>query len=50
VNLIDRQVEVYSDPTADGYQSAQVFRPGEEIPVVIAGIEAGRIRVSEILP
>jgi Uma2 family endonuclease len=50
VNLNDRQVEVYSDPSADGYRSAEVFGPGEAVPVMIAGIEAGRIKVSDILP
>jgi len=50
VNLNDRQVEVYSDPAEDGYRSGEVFRPGDEVPVVIAGFEAGRIKVSDILP
>jgi Uma2 family endonuclease len=50
VNLNDRQVEVYSDPGADGYRSAEVFAPGQEVPVIIAGIEVGRIKVADILP
>jgi Uma2 family endonuclease len=50
VNLNDRQVEVYSDPAADGYRSIEVLGPGEEVPVVIAGVEVGRIKVSDILP
>jgi len=50
VNLNDRQVEVYSLPAEDGYRSGEVFQPGDEIPVVIAGVEVGRIKVSEILP
>ncbi len=50
VNLNDRQVEVYSLPAEDGYRSVEVFRPGDEVPLVIAGVEAGRIKVSDLLP
>jgi Uma2 family endonuclease len=50
INLIDRQVEVYSRPSARGYRSSRVYKPGEDIPVVIAGSEAGRIAVADILP
>ncbi len=50
VNLNDRQVEVYSAPADDGYGSVEVFRPGDAVPVVIAGVEAGRIKVSDLLP
>ncbi len=50
VNLVDRQVEVYSDPTPDGYRSMQIFTPGQDIPVAIDGVEVGRIAVADILP
>jgi Uma2 family endonuclease len=50
VNLNDRQIEVYSDPSADGYRSAEVFVPGQEVPVIIARIEVGRIKLTDILP
>ena len=50
VNLVDRQVEVYSDPTPDGYQSRVDFKPGQDFPVIIEGVEVGRIRVDDILP
>jgi len=50
VNLNERQVEVYSDPAEDGYRRREVFRPGGEVPLVIAGVEAGRIKVCDILP
>src|SRR5262249_53273480 len=33
VNLVDRQVEVYSNPRARRYRSSQVYRPGQEVPV-----------------
>jgi Uma2 family endonuclease len=50
VNLVDRQVEVFSRPSARGYRSSRVYKPGEEIPVVIAGAVVGRIPVAAILP
>jgi Uma2 family endonuclease len=50
VNLVDRQVEVFSGPSARGYRSSRVYKPGQEIPVVIAGAEVGRIPVAAILP
>jgi Uma2 family endonuclease len=50
VNLVDRQVEWYTLPYADGYHSRQDFTPGEEVPVILDGIEVGRIPVTDILP
>jgi Uma2 family endonuclease len=50
INLVDRQVEVYTLPYADGYHSRQDFTPGQDVPVVIDGVETGRIRVADILP
>jgi Uma2 family endonuclease len=50
VNLVDRQVEVYTLPYVDGYHSRQDFAPGQELPVVIDGALAGRVRVADVLP
>jgi Uma2 family endonuclease len=50
INLVDRRVEVYTDPTPAGYNSCQFFSAGEEVPVVVAGTVVGRIAVSDILP
>jgi Uma2 family endonuclease len=50
VNLVDRQVEVYTRPNSDGYGSCQIFVVGEDVPVVIDGELAGLIAVSDILP
>jgi Uma2 family endonuclease len=50
VNLVDRQVEVYSNPRAGKYRSGQVFKPGQEVPVVIERVRVGRIAVADILP
>jgi Uma2 family endonuclease len=52
VNLVDGQVEVYSDPDRDTgtYRSRVDYRPGQDIPVLIDGQEVGRIAVAELLP
>jgi Uma2 family endonuclease len=50
VNLVDRQVEVYSNPRRGQYRSSQVFKPGQDVPIVIDGVEVGRIAVADLLP
>jgi Uma2 family endonuclease len=50
VNLVDRQVEVYTKPGPRGYRSTEVFKEGQSVPVVIDGREVGRIAVDDILP
>ena len=50
VNLVDGHVDVYTGPCPTGYRSRQVFNPGQTVPVVIDGIEFGRIAVTDILP
>jgi Uma2 family endonuclease len=50
INLVDRQVEVYTLPYADGYHSRQDYTANDEVPVVIDGAEVGRIAVADILP
>ncbi len=58
VNLVDRQIEVYSNPTgpvvtgADSavYRRREVFGPDDTVPVVIAGREVGSIRAADLLP
>jgi Uma2 family endonuclease len=50
VNLVDRQVEVYSDPCPTGYQSRQDFQPGQHVPLTIDGVKQGSIAVSDVLP
>jgi Uma2 family endonuclease len=54
VNLVNRQVEVYSDPTGPGkkpdYLQHQVYAAADTIPVVLDGREVGRIAVADILP
>jgi len=50
VNLVDRQLEVYTDPGPAGYGSRQILKAGQDVPVVVAGNELGRIPVAGILP
>lgn len=53
VNLIDRQVEVYTLPRGGKtptYRGRVVYGPGQAVPVVIAGQTLGAIPVSELLP
>ena len=50
VNLIDRQVEVYTGPSSDIYSSCIVFKAGQSVPLVNGGVKVGQIAVGEILP
>jgi Uma2 family endonuclease len=50
INLVDRQVEVYSHPQPDGYATCDVYRPGESVPVVLDGKIVGQIAVDDMLP
>ena len=50
VNLVDRQIEVYSDPRPDGYATLAIYRSGQHVPVVLDGNIVGQIVVDEILP
>jgi Uma2 family endonuclease len=50
VNLVDRQVEVYSRPGKSGYKSRVDFKPGQQVPVTIGGQPLRPIAVDDILP
>jgi hypothetical protein len=50
INLVERQVEVYADPSPAGYLATEIFPDGQSVPVVIDGQQLGRIDVSDILP
>jgi Uma2 family endonuclease len=54
VNLVEGQVEVYSGPSGPsepvGYRHCEVYRPGGQVPLVIAGIDVGHIPVVDLLP
>jgi Uma2 family endonuclease len=50
VNLVDRQIEVYTHPGPTGYASRREFVSGHHVPVVINGMQRGQIAVDDILP
>jgi Uma2 family endonuclease len=53
VNLKARHVEVYSllkRRGTSGYGKPRVFRVGQSVPVVIEGVEVGRVAVADIVP
>ena len=50
VNLVDRQVEVYSRPGKKGYRSHKIFASGEQVPVTIGGRKLPPIAVDSLLP
>jgi Uma2 family endonuclease len=50
VNLVDRQVEVYTGPGKKGYDHCLILKPGDHVPLVIDGVERGRIAVDDLLP
>jgi Uma2 family endonuclease len=54
VNLLDRQIEVYSNPTP-GRPNAicavqRLFRYGDTVPVILDGTIVGQVAVRDVLP
>jgi Uma2 family endonuclease len=54
INLVDRQIEVYENPTSSGalpaYAPARVYRPGDLISLEVGGADVGPIAVTDFLP
>lgn len=54
INLNDRRVEVYTDPTGPAdhptYRQGWAFGPEDELPVILDGREVARIAVRDLLP
>jgi Uma2 family endonuclease len=54
INLIDRHIEVYTDPDPSAnppvYRSSQSLTPGQWIPFMLEGREIARIAVNDLLP
>jgi Uma2 family endonuclease len=50
VNLVDRQVEVYTAGGPRGYRKRKDYKSGENVPFVLDGIERGKVAVADILP
>ena len=54
INIPDRQVEVYTDPTgpdpAAHYRQRQDYRIGDSVPLILDGNQIGQIPVQNLLP
>jgi Uma2 family endonuclease len=50
VNLVDRQLEVYTDPHPDGYHDRRILGPADQAVIVIGGVEVGLVAVADLLP
>ncbi|OJW22687.1 MAG: hypothetical protein BGO49_01545 [Planctomycetales bacterium 71-10] len=50
VNLIERRVEVYSDPRDGAYATTSVVGEGDSVELVVDGAAWGRVEVAAILP
>jgi Uma2 family endonuclease len=50
VNLVNRQVEVYSRPGKKGYRSHKSYVSGQQVPVTIDGQQLQPIAVDDLLP
>jgi Uma2 family endonuclease len=50
INLVDNQLEVFTDPAGSDYATSAVLRPDEKVAMVLDGVEVGRIPVSDLLP
>jgi Uma2 family endonuclease len=55
VNLVDQQIEVYTNAESPAggephYRTRTDYRPGQQVPLVIAGTAVGSVAVSDLLP
>ncbi len=54
VNLVDRQVEVYTQPSGPtalpSYGSEQIYQSGDHLPLILDGTTVGTVAVADLLP
>ena len=54
INLVDRRVEVYTQPSGPvsvpAYHSFQIYQPGDAVPIVLDGNTVGTFPADEMLP
>jgi len=54
VNLVERQIEVYTEPASAAvppdYGQRRDYGPDASVPLVLGGVEVGSLRVAELLP
>lgn len=49
-NILDRRIEVYSDPAGAEYRSRSEYVMDAEVPLVLDGREVARLAVRDLLP
>lgn len=53
VNVVDRQIEVFTQPSGPGdapaYAKLEVFAVGTDVPVVLDGVTAGTVAVADVM-
>jgi Uma2 family endonuclease len=49
VNLIDHQLEIYTDPTPAGYRTTKVLDANQNVELILDGVEVGPIAVADLL-
>ncbi len=50
VNLVERRLEVHTDPGPEGYRAVRTLSAGNQVPVVVEQGVVGLVAVSDILP
>ncbi len=50
VNLLERQVEVYTEPCAAGYAKLEILKQSEAVSMTCEGVLRGRIPVEDFMP
>jgi Uma2 family endonuclease len=54
VNLVDRRVEVYSDPSgptaAPAYATSRAYAPGDDVPLTLPGASPAAVPAADLLP
>jgi Uma2 family endonuclease len=50
INLVDRHIEVYTEPGPGSYGSRVDVKPGQPVPVMIDALPLGQVAVDAILP
>jgi Uma2 family endonuclease len=54
INLVDRRVEVYTQPSGPtavpAYGAFQTYQPGDVVPLVLDGVTVGSVAANDLLP
>jgi Uma2 family endonuclease len=50
VNLVDNVIEVHTAPAGGDYTAVQAFAPGDQVPLVLGGVEVASVPVADLLP